>query len=161
MTVRSGAGDGRERLIPLVPDFVLTVDARGRKIRVEWDRRRCLTPLEPSRRAPAITFEVVTLFPEVFDGIPRATCSARRSRRASSPCTAPTRATSASAATAQVDDTPYGGGPGMILRVEPIAAALEAIAAARGPSRRILLTPQGRACSTRRRARRAGGGRSR
>lgn len=29
--------DGQERLIPLVPDFVLTVDARGRKIRVRWD----------------------------------------------------------------------------------------------------------------------------
>jgi len=29
--------EGGERLIPLVPDFVLTVDARGRKIRVRWD----------------------------------------------------------------------------------------------------------------------------
>ena len=29
--------DGRERLIPLVPEFVLSVDARGRKIRVRWD----------------------------------------------------------------------------------------------------------------------------
>ena len=29
--------EGKERLIPLVPDFVLTVDARGRKIRVRWD----------------------------------------------------------------------------------------------------------------------------
>jgi 16S rRNA processing protein RimM len=28
---------GKERLIPLVPDFVLTVDARGRKIRVRWN----------------------------------------------------------------------------------------------------------------------------
>ena len=27
----------RATLIPLVPDFVLTVDARGRKIRVRWD----------------------------------------------------------------------------------------------------------------------------
>ena len=44
----------------------------------------------------------------------------------------------------QVDDTPYGGGPGMIMRIEPIAAALDAIAAARGPSHRILLTPRGR-----------------
>ena len=33
----------------------------------------------------------------------------------------------------------------MIMRVEPIAAALDAIAAARGPSHRILLTPRGRA----------------
>jgi 16S rRNA processing protein RimM len=28
--------EGQERLIPLVPEFVLTVDARGRKIRVRW-----------------------------------------------------------------------------------------------------------------------------
>lgn len=30
-------GDGRERLIPLVPDFVLNVDATARKMRVRWD----------------------------------------------------------------------------------------------------------------------------
>ena len=35
--------DGRERLIPLVPDFVLAVDAAGRRMRVRWTRR-CLTP---------------------------------------------------------------------------------------------------------------------
>ena len=29
--------EGKELLIPLVADFVLTVDARGRKIRVRWD----------------------------------------------------------------------------------------------------------------------------
>jgi tRNA (guanine37-N1)-methyltransferase len=32
----------------------------------------------------------------------------------------------------------------MIMRVEPIAAALDAIAAARGPSHRVLLSPRGR-----------------
>ncbi len=29
--------DGREHLIPLVPDFVLTVDTVGRKITVRWE----------------------------------------------------------------------------------------------------------------------------
>ena len=41
LTVVDQAGQegeaGKERLIPLVPAFVLTVDARGRKIRVRWD----------------------------------------------------------------------------------------------------------------------------
>jgi len=38
LTVAGQEGkEGEERLIPLVPDFVLTVDARGRKIRVRWD----------------------------------------------------------------------------------------------------------------------------
>jgi 16S rRNA processing protein RimM len=31
------ADDGRERMIPLVPDFVLAVDAPGRRLHVRWD----------------------------------------------------------------------------------------------------------------------------
>ncbi len=45
----------------------------------------------------------------------------------------------------QVDDTPYGGGPGMVMKPEPFFAAIEAITAAAGGRPRILLpTPQGR-----------------
>jgi tRNA (guanine37-N1)-methyltransferase len=43
-----------------------------------------------------------------------------------------------------VDDTPYGGGPGMVMRPEPLAAAIEHVEQARGPARRLLLSPQGR-----------------
>jgi tRNA (guanine37-N1)-methyltransferase len=43
-----------------------------------------------------------------------------------------------------VDDAPYGGGVGMVMRVEPLVAAVEAIVAARGPAHRILLSPAGR-----------------
>lgn len=42
------------------------------------------------------------------------------------------------------DDTPYGGGGGMVLKPEPIFLAIEAIRAARGAIRVILPTPQGR-----------------
>jgi 16S rRNA processing protein RimM len=35
--VTVSAPDGREHLIPLVPDFVLAVDVAGRKITVRWD----------------------------------------------------------------------------------------------------------------------------
>ena len=41
-----------------------------------------------------------------------------------------------------VDDAPYGGGPGMVMKIEPIAAALSALR--RPESRVIFLTPQGR-----------------
>jgi tRNA (guanine37-N1)-methyltransferase len=44
----------------------------------------------------------------------------------------------------QVDDTPYGGGAGMVLRVDVVAAALEAIYGSALPARVIALTPQGR-----------------
>jgi tRNA (guanine37-N1)-methyltransferase len=44
----------------------------------------------------------------------------------------------------QVDDEPYGGGAGMVLRVDVVAAALDALYAVERPERLIALTPQGR-----------------
>ena len=41
------------------------------------------------------------------------------------------------------DDYPYGGGAGMVMKVDPIARALDAIGAVPGESLRVLLTPQG------------------
>jgi tRNA (guanine37-N1)-methyltransferase len=44
----------------------------------------------------------------------------------------------------QVDDDPYGGGAGMVLRVDVVAAALEAVYGADPEHRIVALTPQGR-----------------
>jgi tRNA (guanine37-N1)-methyltransferase len=44
----------------------------------------------------------------------------------------------------QVDDEPYGGGPGMVLRVDVVAAALDAIYGGAPEHRVVALTPQGR-----------------
>jgi tRNA (guanine37-N1)-methyltransferase len=46
----------------------------------------------------------------------------------------------------KVDDSPYGGGPGMVMKAEPLVAAIESIAGAKGPDRKgrvVLLSPQG------------------
>jgi tRNA (guanine37-N1)-methyltransferase len=52
-----------------------------------------------------------------------------------------------------VDDRPYGGGPGMVLKVEPVVACVEAVGsvgevttqgAAIGPGHLVMLTPHGR-----------------
>jgi tRNA (guanine37-N1)-methyltransferase len=46
-----------------------------------------------------------------------------------------------------VDDTPYGGGPGMVMRPEPLVEAIEALAGEKGETRKarvVLLSPQGR-----------------
>jgi tRNA (guanine37-N1)-methyltransferase len=45
---------------------------------------------------------------------------------------------------AQVDDEPYGGGAGMVLRVDVVAAALEGVYEGLPDHRVIALTPQGR-----------------
>ena len=45
----------------------------------------------------------------------------------------------------KVDDRPFGGGPGMVLRVEPVVECVEEIQKqTSGPGRLIMLSPQGR-----------------
>jgi tRNA (guanine37-N1)-methyltransferase len=44
----------------------------------------------------------------------------------------------------QVDDEPYGGGAGMVLRVDVVAAALDVAYGGTPPGRVVALTPQGR-----------------
>jgi tRNA (guanine37-N1)-methyltransferase len=45
-----------------------------------------------------------------------------------------------------VDDAPFGGGPGMVMKAEPFARALDELRAAAGPAREavVLLSPRGR-----------------
>ena len=97
----------------------------------------------PDAEPPRLTFELVTLFPELFEGLLSSTVIGKAITAGilAVHCTNPRDF--APGRYRQVDDTPYGGGPGMVMRVEPIAAALEAITAARGLSHRILLTPRG------------------
>lgn len=45
----------------------------------------------------------------------------------------------------QVDDTPYGGGAGMLLKPEPIYAAVEAAKQANPDAKVLLMTPRGKA----------------
>jgi len=44
----------------------------------------------------------------------------------------------------KVDDRPFGGGPGMVIRVEPVVECVEAVQKLDEPGRLILLTPAGR-----------------
>jgi tRNA (guanine37-N1)-methyltransferase len=44
----------------------------------------------------------------------------------------------------QVDDEPYGGGAGMVLRVDVVASALDAVYGDERPERVVALSPQGR-----------------
>ena len=43
-----------------------------------------------------------------------------------------------------VDDTPAGGGPGMVLRCDVLAAAIDAASPAEDPRPRLLMSPRGR-----------------
>ena len=43
-----------------------------------------------------------------------------------------------------VDDVPYGGGAGMVMKIEPIHSAMKVICPKKGNRKRILLCPQGK-----------------
>lgn len=87
------------------------------------------------------TFEIFTLFPDAIAGFLRGGLvgKAVEQGRVAVHCT-DFRAY-ATDRYGTVDDAPYGGGPGVVIKPEPVVAALEAVTAARGPMHRILLTP--------------------
>ena len=87
-------------------------------------------------------FDVITLFPEMFQAARLGvTGKALETGKASLHLWNPRDYTDDNHRT--VDDRPYGGGPGMVMMVEPLKAALEEAKAAAPGSRVIYLTPQG------------------
>lgn len=88
---------------------------------------------------------VVTLFPEMFAALTEYGISSRaiKSRLLELKCINPRVFTSDRHQT--VDDRPYGGGPGMVMRIEPLRAAIHAARAWIGGTCRVVyLSPQGR-----------------
>lgn len=93
--------------------------------------------------APRLSFEVLTLFPELFDSFLTASLLGKaiegglvRVDRTNPRGFAPGRHKS-------VDDAPYGGGAGMVLRPQPLADAIDHVEQTRGPCHRVILSPQG------------------
>ncbi len=91
---------------------------------------------------------VVSLFPDIFRALRAGGITARALEREllSLDCWDPRNYTRDRHR--RVDDRPYGGGPGMVMQVEPLRGATEAACKALAPSggqavHRIYLTPQG------------------
>jgi tRNA (guanine37-N1)-methyltransferase len=93
---------------------------------------------------PKLHFEILTLFPELFDSFLAASLLGKAIEGGLVAVTRTNPRDWGVGKHHSVDDSPYGGGPGMVMRPEPLAAAVEAVEAARGPCHRILLSPQGR-----------------
>lgn len=83
---------------------------------------------------------LVTLFPDAFEGPLRTGLVGRALARGDVEVSFTSPRDFASDRHRTVDDQPYGGGGGMVLRVEPWAAAIEAQP---NPGPVVLLTPQG------------------
>jgi tRNA (guanine37-N1)-methyltransferase len=93
----------------------------------------------------ALRVDVITLFPEALEGLLASSILGRAVAEGRLEVVRTNLRDFALDARGTVDDKPFGGGPGMVLRCEPVFAAVEAV---RGrdarPGRVVLLTPQGR-----------------
>jgi tRNA (guanine37-N1)-methyltransferase len=92
-----------------------------------------------------LRIDVITLFPEAFEGVLGFSIVGRARREALLEVVLTNLRDFAIDARGTVDDKPFGGGPGMVLRPEPAFAAVEHVRGlAASPGTVVLLTPQGR-----------------
>lgn len=89
-------------------------------------------------------FDVITLFPELLEGYLGGSIigRARKAGHIDVAMTNPREFTVDRHQT--VDDSPYGGGAGMVMMPEPLGQAIESVRASRAPARVVMLTPSGR-----------------
>jgi tRNA (guanine37-N1)-methyltransferase len=90
-------------------------------------------------------FDVLTLFPEMFSGYLGQSLLKLAINRGLVDVRLHNIRDWATGRHKVVDDRPYGGGPGMILKVEPVVECVEAVRAGDAdPGHLVMLTPQGR-----------------
>jgi tRNA (guanine37-N1)-methyltransferase len=87
-------------------------------------------------------FDVITLFPEMFDAI-RLGVTGRAIDRGLAELVLWNPRDYTEDVHQTVDDRPYGGGPGMVMKVEPLLAAIQAAKAQNPTSKVVYLSPQG------------------
>jgi len=88
-------------------------------------------------------FFILTLFPELFSSVLSASMLQKGQERGALRFTVCNIRDHAPGKHRVADDTPYGGGQGMVMKPEPLVAAIEATGTGPGRPRRILLSPQG------------------
>src|SRR5688572_13341925 len=92
-------------------------------------------------------FDILTLFPGMFPGVIGESIVARALAQGLASVDFTDIRTFTTDRHRSVDDRPYGGGPGMVFKPEPVLAAVEHVLsrapAEPEPSHRIVLTPQG------------------
>lgn len=89
-------------------------------------------------------FDVLTLFPEIFSGYLGQSVLKLAIERGLVQVNLHNIRDWAKGKHRQVDDRPYGGGPGMLLMVEPVVDCVEAVQAMADPGHLMMLSPTGR-----------------
>jgi tRNA (guanine37-N1)-methyltransferase len=94
-------------------------------------------------------FHVVTLFPELFTSVLDTTMLKKGQERGAVRFSFYNVRDYAPDKHRVTDDAPYGGGQGMVMKPEPLVAAIEATGIGDGRPHRVLLSPQGAVFSQR------------
>jgi tRNA (guanine37-N1)-methyltransferase len=89
-------------------------------------------------------FDVLTLFPEIFSGYLGQSVLRLAIERQLVQVNLHNIRDWAKGKHKQVDDRPYGGGPGMLLMVEPVVECVEAVQQVAEPGQLVMLSPTGR-----------------
>lgn len=88
-------------------------------------------------------FDVITLFPEIFTGYQSQSLLKLAIEQGLVEIHLWNLRDWATGKHKSVDDRPFGGGPGMVLKCEPVYAAVEAVQAKADPGLLVMLTPAG------------------
>ncbi len=88
--------------------------------------------------------QVITLFPEMFDGVLNTSMMWKAQKEGAIEFSLINLRDYGIGPRKQVDDTPYGGGDGMLLKPEPLFAAIAAAKKADPSAKVLLMTPRGR-----------------
>jgi tRNA (guanine37-N1)-methyltransferase len=97
------------------------------------------------QNSDGVHFDVVTIFPDVFDRLANIGVVGRALQTGLIKLEVHDLRDFCDGAHRIVDDAPYGGGPGMVLKAEPFFRALDYISESQGdPDSVVLLSPQGK-----------------
>ncbi len=92
----------------------------------------------------ALRIDIVTLFPEMFDGFVATSIVGRAIGRGLVEIHVTNIRDFATDSYGSVDDAPFGGGPGMVLKCQPVFDAVESVRTQGEAGKVVMLTPQGR-----------------
>src|SRR5579864_361121 len=90
-----------------------------------------------------MTIQIITLFPEMFEGVLNSSMLWKAQKAGLVEYKLINLRDFGIGLNHQVDDTPYGGGDGMVLRPEPLFSAVEAAKEADPDAHVLLMTPRG------------------
>ena len=89
-------------------------------------------------------FDILTIFPDMLEGPLTASILGKAADKGLIDINLHNLRDWAAGKHQVTDDTPYGGGDGMVMKVEPVAAALSELRQKRPKSRVLLMSPQGK-----------------